>query len=92
MYCINFLTTKLCPLLTISRIFDYNTRMARPRKYGDLRMDTDLRIPLTTEQKTLLDAATADVPEGKASWARAILLQAARRKLAKSKSDKRERS
>jgi hypothetical protein len=29
--------------------------MARPRKYGDLLMDTDLRIPLTSGQKTLID-------------------------------------
>jgi hypothetical protein len=63
--------------------------MARPRKYGELPMDTDLRIPLTSEQKALLDEATADEPEGKAAWARVILLDAARRKLAKSRSDSR---
>jgi hypothetical protein len=62
--------------------------MARPRKYGDLLMDTDLRIPLTSDQKTLIDEATADEPEGKAAWARAIILGAARRKLAKAKSDR----
>jgi hypothetical protein len=44
-------------------------------------MDTDLRIPLTSEQKALIDAATADEPEGKAAWARAILLAAARQKV-----------
>jgi hypothetical protein len=44
-------------------------------------MDTDLRIPLTSEQKKLLDEATADEPEGKAAWARAILLRAARDRL-----------
>jgi hypothetical protein len=59
--------------------------MGRPRKDGRLRMDTDLRIPLTSEQKALLDEATADEPEGKAAWARAILLHAARRKLAKTR-------
>jgi hypothetical protein len=57
--------------------------MARPRKYGGLPMDTDLRIPMTSEQKALIDAATADEPEGKAAWARALLLAAARRKLAR---------
>ena len=46
-------------------------------------MDTDLRIPLTSEQKALLDEATADEPEGKAAWARAILLAAAQKKVAK---------
>jgi hypothetical protein len=72
--------------LTPPGFFDYTSRMARPRKYGDLRMDTDLRIPLTSEQKTLIDEATADEPEGKAAWARAILLGAARRKLTRQKS------
>ena len=46
-------------------------------------MDTDLRIPMTGEQKAVIDAATADEPEGKAAWARAILLDAAKRKMAK---------
>jgi len=47
-------------------------------------MDTDLRIPLTSEQKALIDEATADEPEGKAAWARALLLEAAKKKLARS--------
>jgi hypothetical protein len=54
-------------------------------------MDTDLRIPLTSEQKALIDEATADEPEGKAAWARAILLAVARRKVGKGK-DGRQRS
>jgi hypothetical protein len=57
--------------------------MARPRKYGDARMDIHLRIPVTDEQKAMIDQATADEPEGMAAWARALLLGAARRKLAK---------
>jgi hypothetical protein len=57
--------------------------MARPPKYGDARMSIHLRIPVTDEQKALIDRATADEPEGMAAWARAILLGAARRKLAK---------
>jgi hypothetical protein len=48
-------------------------------------MDTDLRIPLTSEQKALIDQATANEPEGKAAWARAILLDAAKRRIAKVK-------
>jgi hypothetical protein len=66
--------------------------MPRPPKHGRLRMDTDLRVPLTSEQKTLIDEATANEPEGKAAWARAILLAAANRKLAKSKDDKKDRT
>jgi hypothetical protein len=44
-------------------------------------MDTDLRIPLTSEQKALIDEATHEEPEGKAAWARAILLGAARKRV-----------
>jgi hypothetical protein len=64
----------------------------RPRKYGDARMDIHLRIPVTDEQKAEIDRATADEPEGMAAWARALLLGAARRKLAKSKGDNRDRT
>jgi len=46
-------------------------------------MDTDLRIPVTSEQKALIVEATSDEPEGMAAWARAILIDAARRKLAR---------
>jgi hypothetical protein len=60
----------------------YNTRMARPTKDGRLRMDKDIRIPVTSEQKELLGEATSDEPEGLAAWARFILLEAAKRKLA----------
>lgn len=55
--------------------------MARPRKAGSLRMDTDLRIPLTSEQKAVIAEATKDEPEGMAAWARALLLAAARKKV-----------
>jgi len=78
--------------LTFLEYFDYNYHMARPRKDGRLRMDTDLRIPLTSEQKALIDKATENEPEGKAAWARAILLGAAERKLAGSKGSERKRS
>jgi hypothetical protein len=48
-------------------------------------MDTDLRIPLTSEQKARIVEATKDEPEGMAAWARAILLDAAKQKLARRK-------
>jgi hypothetical protein len=67
--------------LTFSEIFVYNTVMGRPRKAGRLRMDTDLRIPMTSEQKAIVAEATANEPEGMAAWARAILLDAAKEKL-----------
>ena len=62
--------------------------MPRPRKAGSLRMDTDLRIPLTSEQKKLIDEATRDEPEGKAAWARAILLAAAKKRIEKANASK----
>lgn len=64
--------------------------MGRPRKYGSLPMDRDLKIPVTTEQHALILKATAEEPEGMAAWARALLLTAARRKLAKRSNRKKE--
>jgi hypothetical protein len=78
--------------LTREILSGYNMRMGRPRKYGDLPMNTDLKIPVTTEQRALIVAATADEPGGMAAWARALLLGAAQRKVAKCKSDKRDRT
>ena len=46
-------------------------------------MDTDVRIPMTADQKQLLLDAVADEPAGFAAWAREILLKAAQKKLAK---------
>lgn len=51
-------------------------------------MDTDIRIPLTSEMKAVIVAATSDEPEGMAAWARAVLLEAARRKVAKAEKKK----
>jgi hypothetical protein len=64
----------------------------RPRKYGEQRMTIHLRIPVTDEQKALIDEVTADEPEGMAAWARTLLLGAARRKQAKSKGGKLNRT
>ena len=51
--------------------------MGRPRKNPANVMSTDLRIPVTAEQKALIIGAAENHPEGFAAWARAILLQAA---------------
>ena len=67
--------------------FGHNKPMPRPRKEGRLRLDVYLRIPVTSEQKALIAEATSDEPEGMAAWARAVLLEAARRKLAKRRSE-----
>ena len=44
-------------------------------------MDTDIRIPVTTEQKAIIREATADEPEGMAAWVRTVVLASARRKI-----------
>lgn len=48
-------------------------------------MDTDLRIPMTSEQKALIVEATRGEPEGMAAWARRVLLETAKRKATKNK-------
>lgn len=63
------------------------TAMVRPRKEDHLRMDTDIRIPLTAEQKALIAEATADEPAGMAAWVRGILLEASKKKLARVRKD-----
>ncbi|HEV3261225.1 MAG TPA: hypothetical protein VG013_30510 [Gemmataceae bacterium] len=65
--------------------------MARPPKDARLRMDTDLRIPVTAEQKLLITDAVADDPAGFAAWARQVLLRAAEERVATKKNGKRHR-
>lgn len=48
-------------------------------------MSTHLRVPVTDEQKKIIMDAIADEPNGFAAWAREVLLQAARGRLAGSK-------
>lgn len=51
----------------------------RPKKSAALRRTVDLRIPVTIDEKRLVeDAANASgTAAGMASWARAVLLRAA---------------
>jgi uncharacterized protein (DUF1778 family) len=51
--------------------------MARPPKDPALRMDEDLRIPVTAEQKRLIAEAAAASKSDLAAWVRPILLKAA---------------
>jgi hypothetical protein len=57
--------------------------MARPLKEPHLRMSIDLRIPVTAEQKKAIMESVADEPAGFAAWARAVLLEAAEKRLVK---------
>ena len=45
-------------------------------------MDIDIRIPVTADQKRLISEAVADEPAGMAAWARGVLIQAARERIA----------
>ena len=59
--------------------------MARPQKDPRHRMSTHLRIPVTEDQKQTIMDAIADESSGFAAWAREVLLDAAKRKLARIK-------
>jgi len=59
--------------------------MARPFKKPDLRMDKDLRIPVTSHQRDIVNAAAEAVGLDMAAWARPIILDAAKREIAKHK-------
>ena len=85
MYCIHNLTTKQGRWLTLLENVDYNTGMARPRKAGRLRMDTDQRVPMTVEQKAVIDEAAADEPRARPRGLARYCWKPARRKIAKSR-------
>ena len=53
-----------------------------------MRMGTDIRIPMTEDQKAVITDAVRDEPQGMAAWARAVLLDAAKRKTTKSERGK----
>jgi uncharacterized protein (DUF1778 family) len=55
--------------------------MARPKKDPSLLMNTDLRIPVTAEQKMLVTRAAESDQSDTAAWVRSILIRAAQKKL-----------
>jgi hypothetical protein len=57
--------------------------MARPPKKPELRMDRNLMIPVTAEQREAVNTGAAAAGQDMATWARPILLAAAKRELAK---------
>jgi hypothetical protein len=61
--------------------------MARPAKDKRLLMNIPLRIMLTAEQKALIEAAAKLDQCDMTAWARPVLLEAAKRKVARSKAD-----
>jgi len=58
--------------------------MAQARKRPGERKDYHLRVPLSAAQRALIDKAVALEGLEKAGWARALLLAAAKRRIAKS--------
>jgi uncharacterized protein (DUF1778 family) len=58
--------------------------MARPPKDPALRMDVDLRIPVTADQKARIAEAAAAEQSDVAAWIRRVALGAADRRIAKS--------
>ena len=55
-----------------------NTERGRPPKADDERKDAELRIRMTQEERKLLDQAAINKTS---TWARDVLLRAAKRKL-----------
>src|SRR5262249_44920002 len=76
-YCSQINSTVNPSPLDFLEIIVYSYGMPRPPKDARLRMSTDLRIPVTAEQKRLISQAVATDPDGLAAWARRILLAAA---------------
>lgn len=61
----------------------------RPKKAAKLRMTVDLRIPVTPEQKSLIDKAVTLTDKGElAGWARDLIMRAAQLLLANKKKRK----
>jgi len=57
--------------------------MARPPKKPELRMDRNLMIPVTVIQRELVNQGAAAAEKDMATWARPILLAAAKKEIAK---------
>ena len=62
--------------------------MARPPKKPELRMGTDLRIPVTGRQKETIQQAAKLAQMDMATWARPVLLAEAKRQIAEHSSGK----
>jgi hypothetical protein len=68
--------------------WDKSIGMVRARKHPEERKDYHLRIPLSAAQRGLIEKAVTLEGTEKAGWARAILLTAAKKRIAKSEGEK----
>ena len=57
--------------------------MGRPKKPDDERMDAELRIRMTNEDRLALDEAASAIGQETSTWARAELLSLAKKLRAK---------
>lgn len=72
------------PGLTFFTIFiTLKITMGRPKKDARLLMTIPLRIMLTADQRKLIERAAKSAGADMTAWARPVLLEAARRELAK---------
>jgi hypothetical protein len=62
--------------------------MARSRKKPEERKDYHLRVPLSADQRALIEKAVTLEGTEKAGWARGLLLTAARKRIAKGEEEK----
>ena len=62
--------------------------MARPKKDARLLMTIPLRIMLTADQRELIERAAKGAGVDMTAWARPILLEAAKREVARSDTGK----
>lgn len=57
--------------------------MPRPKKDPALKMSTDIRVPVTMDQKRLIQEAVAADKMELAQWVRGIILAAAQERIGK---------
>jgi hypothetical protein len=62
--------------------------MPRPRKKAADRKDYHLRVPLTAAQLAVIEEAVRLDGEGKAGWARSVLLAEAKKRISKAEARK----
>jgi len=66
--------------------------MPRPRKNPKDRKDYHLRVPLTPAQLAIIEEAVRVGGEGKAGWARSVLLAAAKKCIDKARKSSGQRA
>ena len=69
--------------LDAENFLGHNNVMARPRKDERLLMKVSIRLPLTEDQKKLIEEAASLDQSDLTAWARPILLAAARHRITK---------